>query len=216
VDLTAPAAPGPALAAPGAAAGGEAGRYIPGIAQALPPGEQLLWFGRPGVWAIAKHVFHLRALGLYFAAMIGIWAVNRAGAEDFLRQGAVVVGLSAAALGLLATYAYFIASTTVYAITDRRVVMKIGVALDLTLNIPLGYVQNVALRRFRDGTGQIALQLPERQKLAYAILWPHARPWRVNRPEPMLRGLADPGAVGDALRRALEQTVADPEPTPAV
>jgi hypothetical protein len=94
----------------------------------------------------------------------------------------------------------------VYAVTDRRIVMKIGVALDLTLNIPLGFVQNVALRTFRDGTGQIAIQLPEKQKLAYAILWPHARPWRVNRPEPMLRGLADPTAVGDALRRALETT----------
>jgi hypothetical protein len=182
------------------------GTFIPGIAQALPPGEQLLWWGKPERAAIAKHVFHVRILAVYFVAMIGIWALNQAGNLDqatFLRMGAIFTGVSAVAIGLLWTYAHMVASATVYAITDKRIVMKIGVAFDLTLNIPLKYVQEAALRTFRDGTGQIALTLPKEQRLGYAILWPHARAWRVTHPEPSLRGLVDPTAVGAVLQRAL-------------
>jgi hypothetical protein len=183
-----------------------AGTFIPGIAQALPPGEQLLWWGKPERSAIANHVFHVRILAVYFVAMIGIWALNQAGNLDqatFLRMGGILTGVSALAVGLLWLYAHMVASATVYAITDKRVVMKIGVAFDLTLNIPLSYVQEAALRTFRDGTGQIALALPKEQRLGYVVLWPHTRGLRITHPEPSLRGLTDPAAVGAVLQRAL-------------
>jgi len=189
-----------------APADADSGTFIPGIAQALPPGEQLLWWGKPERSAIANHVFHVRIIAVYFVAMIAVWALNQTGSVDqatFWRMGAILTGVSAFAIGLLWLYAHMVASATVYAITDRRVVMKIGVAFDLTLNIPLKYVQEAALRTFRDGTGQIALALPKEQRLGYVILWPHARAWRVTRPEPALRGLADPAAVGAVLQRAL-------------
>jgi hypothetical protein len=189
-----------------AAAPSSAGTFIPGIAQALPPGERLLWWGKPVRSALATHVFHVRVLAVYFVAMIAVWALNQSGQLDqatFLRMGLILTGVSALAIGLLVLYAHLTASATVYAITDRRVVMKIGVAFDLTLNIPLHYVQEAALRTFRDGTGQIALSLPKEQRLGYVILWPHARAWRVTRPEPALRGLSDPAAVGAVLQQAL-------------
>jgi hypothetical protein len=166
----------------------------------------LLWWGKPERSAIANHVFHVRIISVYFVAMIAVWALNQTGSVDqatFWRMGGILTGVSAFAIGLLWLYAHMVASATVYAITDRRVVMKIGVAFDLTLNIPLTYVQEAALRTFRDGTGQIALALPKEQRLGYVVLWPHARAWRVTRPEPALRGLADPAAVGAVLQRAL-------------
>jgi hypothetical protein len=179
------------------------GTFIPGIAQALPPGERLLWWGKPARGPVARHVFHTTPISLYFVAMLALWGINRVGTEDFLRTGAVVTALSLGAVGLLWFYAHLVASTTVYAITDRRLVMKIGVALDLTLNIPLHYVQSADLKTFRDGSGQIAVALPKAQRLAYAVLWPHARAWRLRNPEPMLRGLADPASVAAILSKVL-------------
>jgi len=80
--------------------------------------------------------------------------------------------------------------------------MRLGVVFPLTVNIPLAYVQGAQARTFGDGTGQIALQLDPREKLAWIVLFPHVRPWRIGRPEPLLRGLEDPAAVGAILRRA--------------
>jgi hypothetical protein len=35
------------------------------------------------------------------------------------------------------------------------------------------------------------------------MLWPHARPWRMARTEPMLRGIPDVSRVSQILARAL-------------
>jgi hypothetical protein len=200
--------PGRDTQAPGTTASGEAAEqgasFIPGISQALPPGERLLWWGKPARGPVARHVFHTTGITVYFIVMLAIWAINRVGSEDFVRTGLVVTALSAAAVGLLWFYAHLVHATTVYAITNKRLVMKIGVALDLTLNIPLHYVQSADQRVFRDGSGQIAVALPREQRLAYAILWPHARAWRLKHPEPMLRGLQDPAAVAAVLTKALQ------------
>ena len=55
----------------------------------------------------------------------------------------------------------------------------------------------------KDGSGAIALQLAPGNKLAFLILWPHARPWRFTQPDPMLRGLPDAARVANLLARAL-------------
>ena len=41
------------------------------------------------------------------------------------------------------------------------------------------------------------------RKIAYAKLWPHARPWRLGSAEPMLRDLPDAAVVGPLLSRML-------------
>ena len=42
----------------------------------------------------------------------------------------------------------------------------------------------------------------------YALLWPHARPWRYRSPEPMLRAVPDAQAVAARLTRACAALVA--------
>jgi hypothetical protein len=39
-------------------------------------------------------------------------------------------------------------------------------------------------------------------RIALLHLWPHARPWRVSRPEPMLRCVPDAAAVARLLTQA--------------
>jgi hypothetical protein len=53
------------------------------------------------------------------------------------------------------------------------------------------------------------LTLPPRDRVAYPMLWPHARPWRFNRTEPMLRGLAEASATAQLLSRAVTAQAGD-------
>ena len=89
-----------------------------------------------------------------------------------------------------------------YSITDKRVVMRIGIVLGLSFNLPLRSIANAGLRTGRGGVGDIPLALHEGDVIAYLHLWPHARPWRVARPEPMLRCVPDAAAVAGLLAQA--------------
>ncbi len=60
---------------------------------------------------------------------------------------------------ILSVLAWATAATTVYTITDRRVAMRIGIALTLTLNLPFKSVAAAQFKASSFGTGDIALAL---------------------------------------------------------
>ena len=64
----------------------------------------------------------------------------------------------------------------------------------------------------KDGTGDIALQLGKGDRVAYLILWPHARPWRLAKAEPMLRAIPHADRVAQVLARALAAAADAPAP----
>jgi hypothetical protein len=105
--------------------------------------------------------------------------------------------------------------TTLYTITNRRVVMRFGVALPMTINIPFNLIDEAALKLNRNGSGDIALALSASQKISYLLLWPHARPWRMRRPMPALRAISDPAGVAELFGHALAATLAQPDFTAA-
>ena len=180
------------------------GVFIPGVEEPLPAGERVLWQGRPSARAVARHVFHLRGLAVYFAALIGVRVAVAGGGGAAATAAALVPYLAGAgtALLLFSLVSLWVARSTVYAITDRRVVLKIGMAMPMTLNVPLRCVASAGIRQWRDGTGEIVLTLSGTDRFAYFLLWPHARPWRFTRPQPALRGLAAPQEVGAVLAAA--------------
>ncbi|MBL8224361.1 MAG: PH domain-containing protein [Chromatiales bacterium] len=178
-----------------------------GLPGALPPGETLLWQGQPRWQALAVRVFHARKVALYFA-VLAAWSVID-GVADGLAAMAILQGVAttvlvgAVAVGVLVYLARLSARTTVYSITSRRIVMRIGMALPTSINLPYTVVQSAALRRHRDGTGDLPITLGGNGRISYVLLWPHARPWHFGDPKPMLRGLAEPEAVAELLSRAL-------------
>ena len=60
---------------------------------------------------------------------------------------------------ILAAFAWGSARTTVYTITNRRVVMRVGIALPVTLNLPFAGSPRPACGCTADGTGDIPLAL---------------------------------------------------------
>lgn len=179
---------------------------IRGIAHALPEGEHLLWQGAPDRAALARHALHVRVVAGYFALIIGLglYGAVRDGlaATQVMTTLGTQVLLSALVIGGVQLFARLTARTTIYAITDRRVVLRVGVVLPTTINIPLHLVDAASTREFGDGTGQIALAIQPPDRLGFVHLWPHVRPWRLRWPEPMLRGLTDTPAVAEILREA--------------
>ena len=184
---------------------------VHGLPEALPAGEEILWQGGPDWWALAKSLFHVKAIALY-GGLLCAWRVaatlhDGQGLLAALDAALTVAVLMALAIGLFFLLAWLIARTTVYTITNRRVVMRIGVALSVTFNIPFSIIASADCRLRKDGSGDIPLSLQGANKIAYPHLWPHARPWRFARPEPMLRAIPDAEAVAGLLTTALGQSM---------
>lgn len=178
--------------------------FIRGISQPLPAGEKLLWQGAPDTRSLLLRAFHLRWALAWFGAMalLGVVAGAGGGVPVAARVTWLVV-LGGVVAGMLATLAWLTTRTTVYAITDRRVVFRIGIALPAVINLPLEKVGGVWRRSHPDGTGDLALSLRGTRGIGYLLLWPHARPWKVAAPEPMLRCVPDVDGVGTLLRDAV-------------
>lgn len=181
----------------------------PGLPEALPPGERLLWQGAPDWRVLAVEALHVRKVALYFAVLLA-WRIadtasSGAGLGQALLSTTLVLPLALLGLALLAGFAWLVARTTVYTLTDRRVVMRVGVVLSVTFNLPFKTIEAAALRERRDGHGDITLALTGPDRIAYLHLWPHARPWQLRRTQPMLRALPDARRVAQLFADTLAQ-----------
>ena len=178
-----------------------------GLPGALPPGERLLWQGAPDWRVLATRVFHVRKIALYFAILLVWYLASSLQGEEatlaVLLGTARLAGVALIPVGVVLVYAWLTARTTVYSITSRRVVIHGGVAMPLSINIPFARIASADLRVEAGGTGDISLALTAKDHLAYFMLWPHARPWRMARPQPTFRAIRDAQATAEILSRAV-------------
>jgi hypothetical protein len=203
---------------------------IRGINEPLPDGERVLWQGAPDWRTLARTALHVRKVALYFALLIG-WNLASSLSDgrtlaSALAAAGVLAVLALAAVGLLAGFAWLASRTTIYAITTQRIVMRVGVAMPIFVNLPFSGIEAAALRLNADGSGDLPLQLKADVRLAYLHLWPHVRPWHLAHPQPMLRALANANEVAGVLAdqlaagggyrtRTLRSTAASNDPAPA-
>ena len=181
---------------------------IRGIPAVLPEGERLLWQGSPAWKSFALRAYHVRTVALYFLLLAGcrvaVGLVGSGRPADVLVSCVLLLIAGAVAIGLLSLLAYCSARSTVYTLTNRRVLLRHGVAVPMTLNIPLRLIDGAALKSFEDDTGDIALNLATGERIGYLITWPHLRPGRITRPQPSLRALAQPALAAELLSAALD------------
>lgn len=179
-----------------------------GLPEIPPEGERILWQGAPTVRSIMHRVTHLGLVTLYFAALYG-WAVYEYMADGMtLSQALAAASIMAVPLGflisVLAFLAWSIAKTSVYTVTNKRVVMRVGVALSNAVNLPFAQIVGASERVCRDGTVDIALEMEEGARAHYLLLWPHVRPRTWRQVQPMLRGIK----TDDPVRRILGEALA--------
>lgn len=178
---------------------------VPGLPGLLPAGETMLWQGAPDRALLARGAFHTRKVALYFALLTAFafaTAVPRLGEGAGALAGTMATALvGLVGVGLLHLLAWATARATLYTLTDRRLVLRIGVAIPKCINLPLARVAAIDLREMRGG-GDVALRMTGMNRIGYAVIWPHARPGRIAAPQPMLRGLPDAAAIAGRIADA--------------
>jgi hypothetical protein len=182
---------------------------VPGLPELPPQGEEILWQGRPNWWALTKSalafwwvVGYFGVLALWrFATVVDQMPLAQAvgAAVPFLLLGGVVAGL-------LILTAWVQARATVYTVTTRRIAMRIGAALTITLNLPYRQVASADLDLRRDGTGTIALTTTGEMRISYLVCWPHVRPWRLPT-QHALRCIPDAQHVAELVAEAAQARV---------
>lgn len=186
----------------------------------LHPEERILWQGRPSRRYLSRYVFKAPWVGLYLATMVvlrGVFAASAgAGPSEIALSMLFVLPLAVTGWGILELLAWAHARTTLYTLTERRWVMRFGVALDMTVNLAFSGIRNASFSRRRaSAAGDIAIELggafraPNGELVtlgpSYFHLWPHARPWHLSMPQPTARGVEEVGEVARVFAEALAE-----------
>lgn len=170
-----------------------------GLPEELPDDEHIIWQGAPDWKQMALSALHIRLAIGYFLVIVA----------TALFRGDVGTATAVTAFGVVVTgmcvlFIWGVARTTVYTLTSKRVVLRIGVALNKCINLPLGELETANLKSLSDGAGNIVLTLKGMPRLGYVMLWPHARSLRFVRPQPMLRAIPEAAKVAGLLFEATQ------------
>lgn len=174
---------------------------------ALAPGEIAIWTGKPEWRRAACDALHLRGLTAYFGLLFVLDAyqawMKAIPLEQAVHDSVPLAGITCLALAILVAISWLV-SRSRYTVTNRRVILRYGIAMPVTLSIPMSQIASTAIAMNADQTADIVLMLKEGNRMPYLKLWPHARPWVVKQPQPMLRGVAQGAVVAAMLSRALQ------------
>ena len=174
------------------------------ILDAIPHGESILWKGRPSLWGFSWNLFGLKWIALYLS-MLSIVSVARFFASDFYTAFYVdflpffLSGIFASIIliGLAAIQAY----STVYIITENRVIIKTGAALSFLISMPFKKIKEVNLQKRGASIGTISFELFSKKRVPYISCWPSVRPWKFKKTQPAFSCVRSVNEVATILRK---------------
>ena len=174
------------------------------ILDAIPNGESILWKGRPSLWGFSWNLFGLKWITLYLS-ILSIVSVARFFASDFYTAFYVdflpffLSGIFASIIliGLAATQTY----STVYIITENRVIIKTGAALSFLISMPFKKIKEVNLQKRGASIGTISFELLSEKRVPYISCWPSVRPWKFKRTQPAFSCIGSVDKVATILRK---------------
>lgn len=189
---------------------------INGLPELPPRGEVILWQGRPNWFRLTVESLNLWWVIAYFGALT-LWRFVTVVDVLTIERAVIVtvpfVIMTFVVVLLLMLVGYVQARATVYTITNRRIAMRIGAALTVTLNLPYTQIENAAVSAGKNGCGNIAIETKGASKFSYLVLWPHVRSWKISKPEPTLRAIPDVQSVAQILAKAAKSRITEIENT---
>ena len=174
------------------------------ILDAIPNGESILWKGRPSLWGFSWNLFGLKWITLYLS-ILSIVSVARFFASDFYTAFYVdflpffLSGIFASIIliCLAATQTY----STVYIITENRVIIKTGAALSFLISMPFKKIKEVNLQKRGASIGTISFELLSEKRVPYISCWPSVRPWKFKGTQPAFSCIGSVDEVATILRK---------------
>jgi len=189
---------------------------VHGLPEALPADEHILWQGQPNALRLAKDAWGLNWIIGYFV-VLAIWRVGVSSTQFPFTEamGHGIPFLVGAVIAALIVYglAYVQAKSTVYTLTNKRVAMRIGAALTMTLNLPYVCIGNAQLGLRKSGLGTLTFEMIGDTRLSYLMTWPHVRPWYMTKTQPALRSIPNAEQVARIFADAAETRVNEPKVT---
>jgi hypothetical protein len=116
---------------------------IKGLPERLPEGEHILWQGRPSTRALAREALSTRTVAVYFLVIAAIRvavSTNSFPMKQALGHAVPILLVGLVCVAILYGIAFVQARATVYTLTNKRVGMRIGAALSMTLNLPYTWI----------------------------------------------------------------------------
>ena len=127
------------------------------LPEPLPEGEQMLWQHSPAWLPYSRRAFQIGKIGFYFLVIVGWVAISAYISEGnwlaVLRSLTWAVPPALGVLGVLALIGWFYARTTVYTITNKRVIIQSGLAVPSAVNLPFAKIDSADMKMFDDDTG---------------------------------------------------------------
>jgi Bacterial PH domain len=174
-----------------------------GLPDHLPDGERLIWQGKPNWKHLAVNAFQVRKVAIYFGAIIlgqGVYKLlHGATPLEAAQSIPIIAALGLIACSMLLALAYASAKTSHYTLTNKRCLMKVGLALPVIINVPFRQVDGVAFATTSGTSGNICFKTAGETRLAYLMLWPHCKPWYMAKPQPAFRDIPDVEVVAQKL-----------------
>ncbi|MFZ3581454.1 photosynthetic complex putative assembly protein PuhB [Loktanella sp. DJP18] len=186
---------------------------VRGLPEALPRDEHIIWQGSPDTRRLWIEAFKAKWVAGYFI-LLAVWRFGISTADTSI-AGSIVLAtpfliVGAFVCAVLYGLAWVQARATVYTLTNKRVGLRIGAALTMTLNLPYTQIEAAQLDLRRGGTGTLAFLLPLDTRLSYLMTWPHVRPGHINRTQAALRCIPDAAAVARLFTDAAETRLSQP------
>jgi len=168
---------------------------IDGIAEPLPDGEQILWSAKPEAWQFTRRLMRLEWVVAWFVGLAGLRAYNAwsAGADamGLIVAASAELPLALFGLGLLTALGVAMARSTTYVVSAQRLVLQVGVALPITFNVPLRFIDDASVRVRPGAGGDVILTLRQGAKVKAIALWPHSQGWNGDAVKPLMRDLSE-------------------------
>ena len=174
------------------------------ILDAIPDGESILWKGKPSLWGFSWNLFGLKWITFYLS-ILSVVSIARFFASDFHTAFYIdflpffLSGIFASIIliGLAAIQAY----STVYIITENRVIIKTGAALSFLISMPFKKIKEVNLQKRGASIGTISFDLFSKKRVPYISCWPSVRPWKFKKTQPAFSCVRSVDEVATILRK---------------
>ena len=152
----------------------EAGVPHPGLPGPLPPGEEMVWQGVPNWRNLARNMFYTRWIGAYFgiiALALGMMTrFDEGSLETAIVTAIPVVFFGVLTVCILSLLAWIGARATIYTITNRRIIMRVGAAFTKFIDIPFNVIESVGLKVTHSGFGNISIKLKPGNNIPYFFI----------------------------------------------